>query len=281
MESMWADEEDLYIKEETSILRRSTKHSIGTQNSLNLSTISPLSAAFDSNYLSSQMIPNTNTINPNVFAFSDQLVSQPQIEDYDIEDKELKISPILDIILKQDQKLEQLKQANVRIQELMQQESPEIHQLSIMLMSVYLELVDDICLETCFEMHKKVKLGLLCVNCDTVASDIINKPGLDIFGQTINDIQTTESFECVNCRRSVMASRYAPHLEKCMGFGRSSSRIATKRLVSAVNKMKSLNESEESDSDRDYNPTEKQKNKKLGKKSRKNIKNGTKEYLSL
>jgi len=150
-------------------------------------------------------------------------------------------------------------------------QDPNDQFVSLLVMSIYLELVDDLCLETCFEMHRKLKLGLLCLNCDSVYSDVITRPNCDIFGQTINEIQNTESFECVNCKRMVMASRYAPHLEKCMGFGRNSSRIASKRLASSVSK-KNSNESEESDSeDRDYNPLDKgkKKDKKSGKKTRK------------
>uniref|UniRef100_A0A1B0C8V7 SAGA-associated factor 11 n=1 Tax=Lutzomyia longipalpis TaxID=7200 RepID=A0A1B0C8V7_LUTLO len=37
---------------------------------------------------------------------------------------------------------------------------------------------------------------------------------------------------CPNCDRSVAASRFAPHLEKCMGMGRNSSRIASRRIAS-------------------------------------------------
>lgn len=40
-------------------------------------------------------------------------------------------------------------------------------------------------------------------------------------------------YECVcpNCNRSLAAIRFAPHLEKCMGMGRSSSRLATRRIA--------------------------------------------------
>lgn len=40
-------------------------------------------------------------------------------------------------------------------------------------------------------------------------------------------------YECVcpNCGRNLAAIRFAPHLEKCMGMGRNSSRIATRRIA--------------------------------------------------
>ena len=112
--------------------------------------------------------------------------------------------------------------------------------------TIYLELLDDIVMDVCFEMHRKLKLGLLCLNCDSLYSDVIHKSGCDIFGQSSTEISTIDSFECVNCKRVVVASRYAPHLEKCMGFGtifpsflylfqgRNASRNASRRLANAA-----------------------------------------------
>lgn len=37
---------------------------------------------------------------------------------------------------------------------------------------------------------------------------------------------------CPNCQRNMAASRFAPHLEKCMGMGRNSSRLASRRIAS-------------------------------------------------
>lgn len=58
----------------------------------------------------------------------------------------------------------------------------------------------------------------------------MDKAGLDVFGQ----VPTKKQYDCPcpNCSRSLAASRFAPHLEKCMGMGRISSRIASRRLVS-------------------------------------------------
>ncbi len=52
---------------------------------------------------------------------------------------------------------------------------------------------------------------------------------MDIFGQ----VPMKKQHECVcpNCQRNLAASRFAPHLEKCMGMGRNSSRIASKRIA--------------------------------------------------
>lgn len=40
---------------------------------------------------------------------------------------------------------------------------------------------------------------------------------------------------CPNCQRNLAAVRFAPHLEKCMGMGRNSSRVASRRILAANN----------------------------------------------
>lgn len=60
--------------------------------------------------------------------------------------------------------------------------------------------------------------------------EIVDQPGVDIFGQVYNQWKNKECV-CPNCNRSIAASRFAPHLEKCLGMGRNSSRIANRRLA--------------------------------------------------
>jgi SAGA-associated factor 11 len=43
-----------------------------------------------------------------------------------------------------------------------------------------------------------------------------SKGGVDVFGQTHPAI-AADIIECMNCGRPVVAGRFAPHLEKCMG----------------------------------------------------------------
>lgn len=88
--------------------------------------------------------------------------------------------------------------------------------------------------EIAFEVHKTLKMGQFCLNCDGgCQSDFVQKSGYDLFGQPIK-ATINETFTCAHCKRSVVASRYAPHLEKCMGLGRNSSRIATRRMNTAI-----------------------------------------------
>lgn len=95
-------------------------------------------------------------------------------------------------------------------------------------------ILDEITMETGFEMHKKLKLGFLTQNSESIYSDVVVRAGHDIFGQHIDGSVADTKFECPNCKRTVVASRYAPHLEKCMGIGRNSrnsSRIAKQRMT--------------------------------------------------
>lgn len=71
--------------------------------------------------------------------------------------------------------------------------------------------------------------GLLCY-CFILSPEIVDQPGVDIFGQVYNQWKNKEC-ECPNCKRLIAASRFAPHLEKCLGMGRNSSRIANRRSV--------------------------------------------------
>ncbi len=48
------------------------------------------------------------------------------------------------------------------------------------------------------------------------------RQGVDIYGQKIDNHDANgELVECPVCKKSVAASRFAPHLEKCIGMGRS------------------------------------------------------------
>ena len=62
---------------------------------------------------------------------------------------------------------------------------------------------------------------------------------LDVFGQAVTTTSGVPALKkqcecvCPNCQRNLAASRFAPHLEKCMGMGRNSSRIASRRLANS------------------------------------------------
>uniref|UniRef100_A0A4W5JSJ5 Ataxin-7-like protein 3 n=1 Tax=Hucho hucho TaxID=62062 RepID=A0A4W5JSJ5_9TELE len=113
------------------------------------------------------------------------------------------------------------------------------------------DLVEDACLGLCFEVHRAVKQGYFFLE-DTDQEtmrdfEIVDQPGVDVFGQVYNQWKNKECV-CPNCSRSIAASRFAPHLEKCLGMGRNSSRIANRRIVTG-NNTNNKSESDQEDND--------------------------------
>ncbi|KAL3231239.1 hypothetical protein MRX96_023300 [Rhipicephalus microplus] len=144
--------------------------------------------------------------------------------------------------------------------------------------SIFEELVDDVILGACFELHRSVNLGILFLDeatDDEKKYEIVDEVGLDVFGQ----VPLKKQFECVcpNCQRNLAASRFAPHLEKCMGMGRNSSRIASKRIA---NTGRAESDVDDYDNDSDWNylsdrkPAKKRKDKNCPRRIKGKPKNG-------
>mmetsp|Transcript_14753 Transcript_14753/g.41547 ORF Transcript_14753/g.41547 Transcript_14753/m.41547 type:complete len:163 (+) Transcript_14753:90-578(+) len=53
----------------------------------------------------------------------------------------------------------------------------------------------------------------------------------DVFGQQHSNV-ASDPVECVHCGRKIVAGRFAPHLEKCLGKGRGGVRAASRRQLS-------------------------------------------------
>ena len=100
---------------------------------------------------------------------------------------------------------------------------------------IFDECLDEITLGVAFDIHRSVKTGLFAV----IEPDSPNKKGTpmevgpsgfatDVFGQVITTMVGVPALKkqpectCPNCQRNLAASRFAPHLEKCMGMGRNS-----------------------------------------------------------
>ncbi|KAK2119452.1 Ataxin-7-like protein 3 [Saguinus oedipus] len=110
---------------------------------------------------------------------------------------------------------------------------------------IYADLVEDSCLGFCFEVHRAVKCGYFFLD------------GMDPDGM--------KDFEIVGQPgRSIAASRFAPHLEKCLGMGQNSSRIANRRIANSNNMNKSESEQEDNDdiNDNDWSYGSEKKAKK-------------------
>jgi len=111
---------------------------------------------------------------------------------------------------------------------------------------IFDECLDEIVLGVAFDIHRSVKTGLFAV----IEPESPNKKGTpmevgnsgyatDVFGQVITTMVGVPALKkqpecrCPQCDRNLAASRFAPHLEKCMGMGRNSSRLASRRLASS------------------------------------------------
>lgn len=81
-------------------------------------------------------------------------------------------------------------------------------------------LLDDIILGIVFEVHHAIKTGTSeAIDGkpeDTKPFSMADLPDLDVFGTGGNPKKAIDC-TCPNCDRLVAASRFAPHLEKCMG----------------------------------------------------------------
>ncbi|XP_058198809.1 SAGA-associated factor 11 isoform X1 [Rhododendron vialii] len=119
--------------------------------------------------------------------------------------------------------------------------------------NVFSDLLDSIIVDVASECHRIARLGLdrnleeeeeelrLSAQARARVADPSNsaetnsKYVVDIFGQTHPSV-ANEVFECMNCGRSVVAGRFAPHLEKCMGKGRKARLKTTRSSTAAQNR---------------------------------------------
>ena len=103
-------------------------------------------------------------------------------------------------------------------------------------MDIMEELVDETIFAVVIEEHRKIKLGLHCPTKTTASKDssnvprgLVDVPGYDVFGLQPAKV-AGEMFPCPNCASIRHPSKFAPHLEKCMGMGgRESRRVAANR----------------------------------------------------
>ena len=130
-------------------------------------------------------------------------------------------------------------------------------EMETMSKQIYDEILDELVLGVGFDVHRSVKTGMFAIletesskskNLDQDFNQSTNL-GIDVFGQVIQTMVGVPALKkqpeciCPNCQRNLAASRFAPHLEKCMGMGRNSSRIASRRLAKGGQEVTSYRES--------------------------------------
>ncbi|RMX54090.1 hypothetical protein pdam_00014825 [Pocillopora damicornis] len=124
------------------------------------------------------------------------------------------------------------------------------------------ELIDEAIVGVCLDIHRSVKQGVYSVleqsdekmlvsstftlayfvvyrslvilrqlvveeRCKGRIVKVVDRDGLDVFGQ--GPLKKQVECICPSCQRNMAANRFAPHLEKCLGMGRNSSRLARKK----------------------------------------------------
>ncbi|KAF7816139.1 SAGA-associated factor 11-like protein [Senna tora] len=117
----------------------------------------------------------------------------------------------------------------------------------------FLDILDSIIVDVASEYHRIARLGLdrnleeeeeelklsaqarVRVADPSNSNEVNGKYVVDIFGQTHPPV-ANEIFSCMNCGRSIMAGRFAPHLEKCMGKGRKARLKVTRSSTAAQNR---------------------------------------------
>lgn len=106
---------------------------------------------------------------------------------------------------------------------------------------IYEDLLDEVLMGFVFDIHRTTKTGSSDVEegiPDDESYAIVDLPGLDVFGQ--QPIKKSQECNCPNCDRGVAACRFATHLEKCMGMGRNSSRIASRRIANSSKDLSNM-----------------------------------------
>ena len=142
---------------------------------------------------------------------------------------------------------------------------------------IFNQMLDEIVLGICFDIHKSIRTGCYsAMQLTAEESPPMSTAGhVDVFGLAVTTItglpslKTVPQIECPNCSRTLAASRFAPHLEKCMGMGRNSSRVASRRLAN-TNKdsyRDGGHEEEDDDDDEWVEPGKKDMRRKRDKNS--------------
>ena len=142
---------------------------------------------------------------------------------------------------------------------------------------LFQDLIDEEAKSVYFELHRAIKLGYYSAlyqptspATKQASQSATSTPLVDLFGQ---DSSAKKAVDCVcpQCKRTLAATRLAPHLEKCMGMGRNSSRIASRRIQASGRQAAIDQDQDNEDESDEYLPNESKKQKIVS-----NVKNGRK-----
>ncbi|KAI8084958.1 uncharacterized protein BX664DRAFT_338188 [Halteromyces radiatus] len=153
------------------------------------------------------------------------------------------------VLKEQNSKIEDLQKTQAVLQSQTEPKTPRpAPTIANMALSLLGDLLDECIYDVLYDVHKDMKQSYdTCQICQTKCRHHVQRPGCDIFGKSYN-VNNLPSYECVNCQKTIASTRYAPHLEKCLGLaGRQSSRVANRRMGSSPS---SVDYSSDSNDDR-------------------------------
>ncbi|EFA07309.1 SAGA-associated factor 11 homolog [Tribolium castaneum] len=136
-------------------------------------------------------------------------------------------------------------------------------------------VIDELTLGIIFDLHRKYKTNAYEVDMEEEEGDEEDAEA-DVFTQ--QDVKKTQDCVCPNCDRAVAATRFAPHLETCMGMGRNRFRNATRRVASSTKERENSSFSgvpSDDEDDMDWNSGNKRGKKKKRNGSKKSKSGGT------
>lgn len=134
-------------------------------------------------------------------------------------------------------------------------------------------VIDELTLGIIFDLHRKYKTNAYEVDMEEEEGDEEDAEA-DVFTQ--QDVKKTQDCVCPNCDRAVAATRFAPHLETCMGMGRNRFRNATRRVASSTKERENSSFSgvpSDDEDDMDWNSGNKRGKKKKRNGSKKSKSN--------
>jgi hypothetical protein len=117
------------------------------------------------------------------------------------------------------------------------------------------------------DVNTMVSHNLVLASTFLIMQVLVKRPGYDVWGKsyTVNNLP---SYDCVNCQKTIASTRYAPHLEKCLGLsGRQSSRVASRRMGGNSPSFSSDDNMMTPDDDRLHSPGLINKKKKVQQQS--------------
>lgn len=132
-------------------------------------------------------------------------------------------------------------------------------------------IIDELTLGIIFDLHRKYKTNAYDLDVD----ESCDEGYADLESLSQHKLKKPQDCVCPNCDRAVAATHFAPHLEACMGMGRTSRlRNAARRVASNSKDRENsayggIASDDDDDDDADWGSRDRRKKKKDKKKGSK------------